>query len=61
MKCPLSTKLFLVAGKCSTQQFQDKVMKKKFSLLQKSWLDLYNYIQVIRNKLEVPQVSQDYE
>ena len=35
--------------------------EKKFSLLQKSWLDLYNYIQVIRNKLEVPQVSQDYE
>ena len=46
MKCPLSTKLFLVAGKCSTVpgKRDEKKIQAVYSI---------GYIQVIRKKFEV--------
>ena len=51
MKCPFSTKLFLVAGKCSTVPGQTD--ERNNSGCSKS----IGYIQVIRKKLEVPLMN----
>ena len=51
MKCALSSKLFLVAGKCSTVPGQRN--EKKNSACCKS----LGYIQVDRKELEVPLMN----